>query len=85
MFGIGYAEMVVIGIVAVLLFGKRLPEVARSVGQSYQQFRQGLNDIQNSITTDSYQSSDPINEDYTDEYEEEMPDSPRFIPPANDD
>ncbi len=47
--GIGYAEMMLIAGVAVLLFGSKLPEVARSVGQSYTQFRRGLNDIQTSI------------------------------------
>ena len=34
--GIGFQELVVIGVVAVLLFGSRLPSVARSLGQSYQ-------------------------------------------------
>ena len=31
--GIGPMEMVIVGIVAVLLFGKRLPEVGRSLGK----------------------------------------------------
>ena len=50
--GIGYAEIILIGIVAVVLFGSRLPEVARSVGQSYTQFRKGLNDIQSSVKSE---------------------------------
>lgn len=51
-FGIGFPELVIVGVVAVLLFGSRLPEVARSLGQSYQQFRKGLNEIQSSIQVD---------------------------------
>ena len=47
--GIGGAELMVIAVIAVILFGSKLPEVARSVGQSYTQFRNGLNDIQSSI------------------------------------
>ncbi len=47
--GIGSAELILIAIVAVVLFGSKLPEVARSVGQSYSQFRKGLNEIQTSI------------------------------------
>lgn len=50
--GIGYAEMILIAGVAVLLFGSKLPEVARSVGQSYTQFRKGLNDIQTSVKSE---------------------------------
>jgi sec-independent protein translocase protein TatA len=45
MFGMGIQELLIVGIVAVMLFGRRLPEVARSLGQSYQQFRQGLQDL----------------------------------------
>lgn len=86
MFNIGYAEMAVILVVAVLMFGKRLPEVARSVGQSYQQFRKGLSEIQNTITTDDYvnhESSDDSS-NYIDEYEEELPETAQFVPPADD-
>ncbi len=44
--GMGPGELALIGILAVLLFGKRLPLVARSWGQSYQQFRAGLGELQ---------------------------------------
>ena len=50
--GIGYAEVILIAMVAVMLFGSKLPEVARSVGQSYTQFRKGLNDIQSSVKSE---------------------------------
>ena len=50
--GIGFSEMLVIGVVAVLLFGSKLPEVARNLGASYNQFRKGLSDIQSSIKKD---------------------------------
>lgn len=44
--GIGPLEMVVIGTVAVLLFGSRLPSVARSAGKSLTEFRRGMQDLQ---------------------------------------
>lgn len=38
----GGLEWVVIGLVALLLFGKRLPSVARSLGQALTEFKSGL-------------------------------------------
>jgi len=49
MFGLGAAEIVVIGIVGVLLFGNRLPGVARSIGSSFVQFKKGLNDVEDEV------------------------------------
>ena len=51
-FNIGFAEMAVIGVIAVMLFGSRLPEVASQLGKSYQQFRNGLDEIKSNIKTD---------------------------------
>jgi sec-independent protein translocase protein TatA len=46
---IGPVQLLVILIVALLLFGKRLPEVARSMGRSIQEFKKGLNEAQQEI------------------------------------
>ncbi len=50
--GIGFTELLVVAIVAVLLFGSRLPEVAKNMGKTYQQFRKGLADLQSTIKID---------------------------------
>jgi sec-independent protein translocase protein TatA len=38
----GGIEWVIIGLVALLLFGKRLPGVAKSLGQAMHEFKSGL-------------------------------------------
>lgn len=50
--GIGATEMVIIAIVAIVLFGSKLPDVARNLGKSYNQFRAGLNELKSSVSTD---------------------------------
>ena len=84
--GIGFSEMLVIGIVAVLLFGSRLPEVARSLGQTYQQFRKGLAELQSTINTE-IDLDEPVRRlpEYNDLNEDlEEPTAGRFVPPAAD-
>lgn len=48
---LGVPEMIVIGIIALLLFGKRLPEVARSLGKGVVEFKKGLNGIDDESTS----------------------------------
>jgi len=46
MFGLpGGMEWIIIGLVLLLLFGKRLPEVMRSVGKGINEFKHGMNEI----------------------------------------
>ena len=45
MFGLGPVELLVVGAVALLLFGNRLPGVMRSLGQSIRVFQQEVGDV----------------------------------------
>lgn len=47
----GMPEMLMIMFIALLLFGKRLPEVARSMGRSINEFKKGLSEAQQEIQT----------------------------------
>jgi sec-independent protein translocase protein TatA len=42
--GMGGGELLLIALIALLLFGTRLPKVARSLGQSVNEFKQGMKD-----------------------------------------
>jgi len=43
---LGYGELLIIGVVALLLFGaKQVPEVARSVGRAVNAFKAGLREL----------------------------------------
>lgn len=44
--GVSYYEMMLVGIVALVLFGKSLPDVAKKFGKSYTEFRRGLQGLQ---------------------------------------
>lgn len=46
MFGLSPIQMLICGVVAVLLFGSRLPSVAKSLGKSLTEFRRGMQDMQ---------------------------------------
>jgi len=47
-------EWIVILVVALLIFGRRLPEIARSVGKSLTEFKKGINEAKE--TTDDLAS-----------------------------
>lgn len=52
MFGIGGWELVLIVLIVLLLFGaKRLPEIARAMGKSINEFKKAKDDLISSATT----------------------------------
>jgi len=54
---LGLLEMLIVMGVAVLLFGKRLPEVGRSLGRGIVEFKKGLNGVADELDDSSSSSS----------------------------
>lgn len=54
MFGIGPTEMLIVGIIAVILFGNRLPSVARSLGKSMTEFKKGMREFESEMHSSVY-------------------------------
>ena len=54
----GPLELSVIAVVALLFFGRRLPDVARSMGKSIVEFKKGLKDVKDDIDTASTPDDD---------------------------
>ena len=84
MFNMGPQELVIIGGLAVLLFGKNLPDVAKKLGHTYSQFRKGLSDMQAQLQMDEDSiSASPTS--YADDYDDyEAPSAPKFEPPTSE-
>ena len=55
----GTFEWIIIGVVALLIFGRRLPEVARSVGKSIVEFKKGIKDVKGDIDTQTRLEAPP--------------------------
>ena len=76
--------LLILGVLAVLLFGERLPEVARSIGKGLMEFKKGVRGIQQEIqgAIDSATSTDtaasPRYEEPSEDREEAT--APKFEP-----
>lgn len=79
MLGISPIQMLIVGMVALLLFGNRLPSVARSLGKSLTEFKKGMQGIQDEFNDAAYSASQSKVE-YNDRDE---PKAPRFEAPTS--
>lgn len=84
--GIGYPEMIVFGIIALLLFGKRLPEVARSLGKGLTEFKKGMRGLEDDMHgafRESTRETPQRRPDPPREEERELR-APKFEPPTSE-
>jgi sec-independent protein translocase protein TatA len=85
----GYTEMLLFGVIALMLFGSRLPDVARNFGRTYRELRKKVDDFQREFrdwdkvdnaprkTLPSYNADDDV--------KRSEPAAPKFTPPPEDD
>jgi len=86
--GMGLGEILVIGIVAVLLYGKRLPDVAKDVGKQYHQFKTQLQDIQSEMskaTSEVDRTVRDAKQQLLTFDDDDEPTAPQFSAPPSDD
>jgi sec-independent protein translocase protein TatA len=85
MFGLGPLEICVIGAIAVMIYGKRLPEVGRSVGKGIGELKRSMQSISKEVDISAAMRGDvpagaarrPARRD-----DDTATSSPRFDPPA---
>ena len=53
-------EWIIILVIALLIFGRKLPDVARSVGKSLNAFKKGLNEVEDEVNETTKQINDDI-------------------------
>ena len=59
MFGLGMGEILLLLVLGVLLFGKRLPEVGRSVGKMIVDFKRSMNGFEESLQSGNFERELP--------------------------
>ena len=84
MLGLSFQELFIVAIVAILLFGKNLPDVAKKFGGMYRDFRKSLDDLRSQVDfTDTFNSAPskprPAKRAAYDDYDEIS--APKFEPP----
>ena len=80
--GIGTFEMMLFGVVALLLFGAKLPEVARNLGGTYRGLKRSVDDFKREFQAvetyepKSFKQDEPESSEST---------APKFSPPVDQD
>jgi len=57
-FNIGIGELLIVLVVALLVFGGKLPEVGRSLGKGLKEFKEGLKGVRN--LADEIEDEEPL-------------------------
>ena len=61
----GFGEMLLIAAIGLILFGKRLPEVGRSLGKGIVEFKKGIQGIEDDVDVAANRSTAPQQRTFT--------------------
>ena len=76
MFGIGMTEMVLIAALALIILGpKKLPDLARSLGKGFAEFKRATNDLKSTIDLEIKAEDERHNKEVMARNEEKIPDN----------
>ena len=76
MFGIGMTEMVLIAALALIILGpKKLPDVARSLGKGFAEFKRATNELKSTIDLEIKAEDERHNKETMARNEEKIPDN----------
>ncbi len=76
-------EMMIIGVIALLLFGKRLPEVARSMGKGIVEFKKGIAGVEDDVNRAVHDHSSAPSSRPVPAEERAETTAPKFEPPES--
>ncbi len=76
MFGIGMTEMVLIAALALIILGpKKLPDLARSLGKGFAEFKRATNELKSTIDLEIKAEDERHNKEVMTRNEEKIPDN----------
>ena len=79
--GVGPYEMMLVGFIALLLFGKKLPDVARSFGKSVTEFKKGMQGFQDEMREATSTTPTSTYRELPAPAETQAPQAPKFEAP----
>ncbi|OWK45493.1 twin-arginine translocase TatA/TatE family subunit [Fimbriiglobus ruber] len=59
MFGLGMQEILLLLLLGVLLFGRKLPDIGRSLGKTVIEFKKGINGMEEELNSSTSNTSRP--------------------------
>lgn len=82
--GVGTSEMVLVGIVALMLFGSRLPEVARKMGGTYRGLKRSVDEFKREFeAVEHYEPPKPKSfQKEESDGDDDSTNAPKFTPPT---